>query len=81
MKLVNFKQLPKSSPFVRYQYVLKQPTAPLREYSPVEFLIENNGYAFINLRETRLHVRCKIVKGDGSAVTENDGVTLRNLPP
>ena len=64
---------------MRYQYVLKQPTAPVREYTPVEFLIENNGYALTDLLETRLHVRCK-VKGDGSAVTENDGVALAHLP-
>lgn len=80
MELVNFKQLPKASPFVRYQYVLKQPTAPIRERSPVEFLIENNGYAFIDLRETRLHVKCKIAKADGTAVSETEKVALVNLP-
>ena len=53
MELVNFHSLPNANPFTRYQYVLKQPVAPVRERSPIEFLIENNGYAFLDLRETR----------------------------
>ena len=77
--LVNFKRLQKVSPFTWYQYVYKQPTAPLRERAPIQFLIENNGYAFIDLRETRLHVKLKIVKADGTAVTDVNKVGLVNL--
>ena len=73
MELVNFKQLPKSSPFVRYQYVLKKPAATVREHSPVEFLIENRLRIYWFAWNT-------IVKGDGSAMTENDSVALVNLP-
>ena len=50
------------------QFVVKHPITPLREYSPIEFLIENNGHAFIDLRQTRLQVKCKIIKSNGEAL-------------
>ena len=62
------------------QYVVKHPITPLCEYSPIEFLIENNGYAFIDLRQNRLQVKCKIVKSNGEPVTNTDKVAFVNLP-
>ena len=62
------------------QFVVKHPITPLREYSPIEFLIENNGHSFIDLRQTRLQIKCKIVKSNGQAVTNTDKVAFVNLP-
>ena len=61
------------------KYVLKQPTTPIRERSPIEFLIENNEYAFIDLKGTRLYVKCKIIIADGTVVSDTNKVALANL--
>ena len=78
MEPVSFERLTVHSP--PRQFVVKHPVTPIREYSPIEFLIENNGHAFIDLRQTRLQIKCKIVKPNGDAVTLDDELALVNLP-
>ena len=78
MEPVSFERLTVHSP--PRQFVVKRPVTPIREYSPIEFLIENNGHAFIDLRQTRLQIKCKIVKPNGDAVTLDDQLALVNLP-
>ena len=62
------------------QFVVKHPITPLREQSPIEFIIENNGHSFIDLRKTRLHIKCKLVKPNGDPVSATDKITLVNMP-
>ena len=80
MALVNFNNPPTASPYTRYQYIWKQPIAPIKEKSPIEFFIENNGYAFIDLKQTRFHVKLKLVRANGTPVHAADKVGLVNLP-
>ncbi len=62
------------------QFAVKHPITPIREYSPIEFLIENNGHSFIDLKQTRLQIKCKIIKPNGDPVTATDRVAFVNLP-
>ena len=78
MEPVSFKRSTVYSP--PHQFAVKHPVTSIREHSPIEFLIENNGHAFIDLRKTRLHVKCKIVQPNGEPVSSNDKVAFVNLP-
>ena len=74
MEPVSFKRSTVYSP--PHQFAVKHPVTHIREHSPIEFLIENNGHAFIDLRKTCLHVKCKIVQPNGEPVSSNDKVAF-----
>lgn len=48
--------------------------------SPIEFYVEGNGQNYLDLSHTFLHINAKIVKKDGSALTDADKVTTVNYP-
>ena len=62
------------------QFVVKHPITPLREQIPIEFIKENNGHSFIDIRKTRLHIKCKLVKLNGDPVSASDKISLVNMP-
>ena len=66
MALVNFDKLPATQSVHRVQWIEKLPLAPLRDGSPVEFMIDNSGTDLIDLQKSRLHVKCCITKSDGT---------------
>ena len=79
MAFVNFDELPESQAIQRIQWIEKLPLTPLREQNPVEFYIDNTGTDMIDLQKTRLYVKCRITKSDGSPVTAGSKVGLVNL--
>lgn len=78
MEFITFDKTTVSS--TPHQFVVKHPITPLREYSPIEFIIENNGHSFIDLRKTRLHIKCKILKPNGEPISASDKVAFVNMP-
>ncbi len=56
------------------------PVASISDGGPVEFRITNaDTDTYLDLTNTLLYVRAKIVKGDGTALTEDDEVAPTNL--
>ena len=56
------------------------PITKLDDNGSVEFVVENASDKFIDLVNTYLKVKLKIVKGDGSDLEATDKVTLTNYP-
>ena len=79
MAFVNFDKLPESQAIQRVQWIEKLPLAPLREGNPVEFYIDNSGTDLIDLQKTRLYVKCRITKNDGTPIAAEAKVGLVNL--
>ena len=63
-----------------YQFVVKHPITPLRDQSPIELIIENNGHSLIDLRKIRSHIKCKLVKLNCDPVSGTDKISLVNMP-
>lgn len=59
-------------------YIQYRPTATISKGSVIEFSIPGTGTEYINLKKSRLHVKAKIVKADGSTVVDTDKVTFVN---
>ena len=57
-----------------------RPVNQLSEHSSIEFTVPGSGASYIDLRRSRLYVKAKIVKGDGSAINSaEDSVGPVNL--
>jgi hypothetical protein len=80
MALVNFESKQLEGDIQNYQWQTLHPTTTITGSSPVEFLITNAGFEFIDLSKTKLYVKCHITKSDGTKVATTDKVTLANLP-
>ena len=48
--------------------------------SALEFSVPGSSANYIDMRKTRLHIKFKIVKGNGDSLTSSDDVTFVNLP-
>jgi hypothetical protein len=79
MALVNFESKQLDGDIQNYQWQTILPNTMITSGSPVEFLINNAGFEFIDLSKTRMYVKCHIVKPDGSKLATTDKVTLSNL--
>ena len=57
---------------------------PVSSYStedtPIEIAIPGQGNEYIDLRRSRLYVKCKIVKSDGSPLTSSEKTGIINIP-
>ncbi len=80
MSLVNFEPRWLDGEIQSYQWQTILPVTSIVGASPVEFVINNAGYEFIDLSKLRLYVKCHIERTDGSALTKDDKGTLTNLP-
>ena len=57
------------------------PVSSVSSNAPIEFFIPGNGEDYIDINETKLYVRLKVTKADGSAINQTDDVVgLTNLP-
>lgn len=63
----------------RGQWVEYHPVANLSEGSPVEFNISGTGEDYLDLSQTYLHIKAKILKGDGKPIKDEDQVGPVNL--
>lgn len=61
------------------QFIEYHPLANIRDGSPVEFNISGSGEEYMDLASSYLYVKAKIVKSDGTSLTENDSVAPVNL--
>ena len=61
------------------QYIECPPTNQITEDGSVDIHIKANGSQYLDLQRSRLHVKAKIVKEDGSNLEEADVVTPVNL--
>lgn len=78
-ELLLFQDPPLNAAFQKIQYVEYRPTSQLNVGGPLQFVIQPTASQYINLARTRLHVKVKIVKGDGTVPGERDFVGPVNL--
>lgn len=50
------------------------------EDAPIEISVPGQGNEYIDLRRSRLYVKCKIIKSDGSALAEQEKTGIINVP-
>ena len=78
--LALFSKKPLQTGIDKTEWVEHRPSAPITKGAPVEFTIPDTGVEYLDLQKTRLYMRVKIKKADGSPVTEVDKVGLANAP-
>lgn len=64
----------------KIKYVDYRPVAQLTDTSVIDFNIPGVGSQYLDLKNTRLHMKLKIVKPDGSAIDEQDTVGFVATP-
>ena len=83
--MINFKYPSHSEEEISsIQWVERYPVGSLQPNTPVEFVIENASERFIDLNKTRLYVKAKVTKSDGTPIAHTakdyEDVSLVNLP-
>ena len=63
-----------------YSEVIYYPKTHPSGGGPIEFEIPGNAEEYIDVNNTRIHIRLKVVKGDGKDIAAADKVALTNLP-
>lgn len=66
------------SAILEESYIQYRPTASISKGSVIEFSLPGTGTEYINLKKSRLHVKAKILKPDGTAVADTDIVAFKN---
>ncbi|XP_035226927.1 uncharacterized protein LOC118199235 [Stegodyphus dumicola] len=61
------------------QFVEYHPLANIRDGGPIEFNISGSGEDYIDLAASYIHVKVKVVKADGSNLTDKEPVAPVNL--
>ncbi|XP_071036995.1 uncharacterized protein F54H12.2-like [Parasteatoda tepidariorum] len=61
------------------QWIQFHPLSNVFDNAPVEFHIYGSGEDYIDLSQTQLYVKAKIVKTDNSAITKDDTIGPVNL--
>ena len=74
-----FATPPTQGAYEKVQWVDYRPVSQLKEYAPVEFVIPASGSQYLNLNQTYLSVKVKVVAPDGSALNIDDKVGSVNL--
>ena len=57
-----------------------RPLANFTDASTIEFAVSGQGSEYIDLKRSRLYVRAKIVKADGTDLTDKEKTGIINLP-
>ena len=57
-----------------------RPLANFTDSSTIDFAVSGQGSEYIDLKRSRLNVRAKIVKADGSSLATNEKTGIINLP-
>ena len=78
--LALFHPLPVDTGVESIQWIEYRPVSQLNNGSIVEFNVSPSSMEYIDLSKTRLHVKLRIIKSDGSAVTPEDKVAFINMP-
>lgn len=61
-------------------YIEVLPLSATREGGPIEFFVPGDGFKYLDLNDTLLHLRLKITNGDGSTLGDDVPVALINYP-
>ncbi|GFY77377.1 uncharacterized protein F54H12.2 [Trichonephila inaurata madagascariensis] len=61
------------------QWIQFHPIANVTDGGPVEFLISGSGEDYLDLSQTQLYVKAKILKNDGKVLTDDDKIGPVNL--
>ena len=77
-ELCLFEPPPQEASLQKLQYVEYRPNSQLNS-GPLQFIINSTANQYIDLKRTRLHVKAKIVKSDGSAPAISETVAPANL--
>ena len=59
---------------------LKNPITKLEDNGPVEFIIKNSTDQFIDIVNTYLRMKVRLLKSDGTTHADTDKVSLVNYP-
>ena len=78
--LALFHPKPVDTGIEQIQYIDYRPISQLSSGSFVEFNISPTSMEYIDLRKTRLHLKVRILRNDGTQVTPEDKVGFVNLP-
>jgi hypothetical protein len=79
MKMALFQPPPTNTAIEKVEFVDYRPVNQLTEGSALEFNISGNSTQYMDLKRTRLHVKAKIVKADGTPVKVENKVALTNM--
>ncbi|GFT09034.1 uncharacterized protein F54H12.2 [Trichonephila clavipes] len=63
----------------KVQWIQFHPIANVTDGGPVEFLISGSGEDYLDLSQTQLYVKAKILKNDGKVLTDDDKIGPVNL--
>ena len=55
------------------------PVSEISVESPLEFNVSGSGLEYISLRDTRLHIKCKIVNADNTPLAKGAQIGIVNL--
>ncbi|KAK3099732.1 hypothetical protein FSP39_008638 [Pinctada imbricata] len=50
------------------------------ENTPIEIVVSGSGAEYVDLRRSRLYVKAKIIKSDGTALADDENAGIINLP-
>lgn len=78
-QLALFKMPPHETGILKKEWIEYQPVNGISENSPIDFFIPSTGFTYIDLRNTRLKVRFRILKPNGENPGLSDPVTTVNL--
>ncbi|GFU58839.1 uncharacterized protein F54H12.2 [Trichonephila clavipes] len=68
-----------SNSYRKGQWIQFHPIANVTDGGPVEFLISGSGEDYLDLSQTQLYVKAKILKNDGKVLTDDDKIGPVNL--
>ncbi|GFW21813.1 uncharacterized protein F54H12.2 [Trichonephila clavipes] len=74
-----FALQPTQTVIERGHWVQFHPIANVSDGEPIEFVISGSGEEYLDLSQTQLYVRAKILKSDGKLITEENKVGPVNL--
>lgn len=70
---------PTEAVYEKVQWIEHRPVSQFKEGNPLEFIIPGSGTQYINLKQSLLHIKVRVLKADGSP-PGNDHAALINLP-
>ena len=74
-----FATPPTDAVYDKVQWIEHRPVSQLKDGNPIEFIIPGSGTQYINLKQTLLHIKVKVLKADGTA-PGTSLAALINLP-
>ena len=75
-----FQATPIEKTIIKHKIVQYRPSGPISEGSTIEFNVPGTATDYINLKKSKLHVKAKVTKADGTTISPlTDVVGLVNL--